>query len=369
MRRAPAGLALLLVAALGLSGCATASPAPEEAGAAAPAAAQVPLAQLTALTDPRSYEGPSTAILPDAAIVPVVSDPVQALPATVISRDAAGDVPVVVADTSRVIAMDLSGSLAAIIWGLGLGETLVARDVSTTVPGTEDLPVITSGGHTVNAESIIALAPTLVITDGSIGPRDVVEQLRDVGITVVFIQNTASFEGAAQLARDVAAVYGAPEAGELLAQRISADVEATRTQIERFAPTGADRLRIVFLYLRGSAGVYYLFGSESGADDLIEGLGAVDVAGELGWHGMQPLTDEAMIAADPDLVLVMTDGLESVGGVDALLETKPAVALTTAGRHRRIVDMADGQILSFGPRSAAVLEALARAVYAPAAGS
>jgi iron complex transport system substrate-binding protein len=77
------------------------------------------------------------------------------------------------------------------------------------------------------------------------------------------------------------------------------------------------------------------------------------------------MTDEAMVAANPDLILVMTDGLESVGGVDGLLADKPAIALTTAGQHRRFVDMADGDILSFGPRTPAVLDALARAIYAP----
>ena len=77
------------------------------------------------------------------------------------------------------------------------------------------------------------------------------------------------------------------------------------------------------------------------------------------------MTDEALIQANPDLILVMTDGIKSAGGVDGLLETKPAIALTAAGQHRRFVDMADGEILSFGPRTAGVLDALARAIYAP----
>jgi iron complex transport system substrate-binding protein len=80
---------------------------------------------------------------------------------------------------------------------------------------------------------------------------------------------------------------------------------------------------------------------------------------------MQPMTDEAIIAANPDLILVMTDGIASAGGIDGLLAAKPAIALTAAGQNQRFVDMADGDILSFGPRTAAVLDALARAVYAP----
>ncbi len=55
-----------------------------------------------------------------------------------------------------------------------------------------DLPVVTSNGHTVSSEAIIALRPTLVITDGTIGPVDVVLQLRDAGIPVVFVDTDPS---------------------------------------------------------------------------------------------------------------------------------------------------------------------------------
>jgi iron complex transport system substrate-binding protein len=106
-------------------------------------------------------------------------------------------------------------------------------------------------------------------------------------------------------------------------------------------------------------------GKESGASDLIAGLGGQDVAAEQGWAASVPMTDESPVAADPDLILVMTDGIESVGGLDRLLAARPALALTTAGRNRRFVDMSDSDILSFGPRAAGVLDALARAVYAP----
>ena len=359
----------LLAGVLALSACAS-TPAGGGEEVAETTAALPALSEIDVLDDPRSYVGESTATLPDAAITAVDEDPEQSLPVTVTSYDQTGETEVEVADTSRVVAVDLAGSVAATVWGLGFGETLVGRDQSTTFPGTEDLETVTSGGHTINAEAVIALEPTLVITDGTVGPADVVAQLRDVGITVVFVKNEASFDGAAELARQVSAVYGAPDTGELLAERIEQEVDEKIEEIAAIAPSAQeDRLRIVFLYLRGSAGVYYLFGSESGADQLIEGLGGVDVVSELGWEGMQPMTDEALVAADPDLILVMTKGIESVGGVDGLLADKPAVALTSAGENRRFVDMDDGTILSFGPRSALVLDALARAVYAPEAGS
>ncbi len=357
-------IAAVLVALLALSGCtAERTPSVEPSASEPP---RVPLDELHPLADPFAYTGPSTALLQDSAIAPIEEHPAQSLPATVASRELGGAKDVTVADTSRVVALDIAGSLAATVWGLGFGSTLVGRDQSTTFSGAADLPLMTTGGHSVNSEAIIALHPTLVITDGTIGPRDVVEQLRDVGITVVFLENAPSFDGAEALARDVAAVYGAPEVGDRLAERIRSEITSTENAIRGFAPVPG--LRMMFLYLRGGSGVYYLFGEESGADVLIDALGGVDVAEEIGWRGMQPITDEAIVAADPDLVLVMTDGLASVGGIDGLLDQLPAIGLTTAGQHRRFVDMADGQILSFGPRSAAVLDALARAIYAPDAG-
>lgn len=354
-----AGVVIVALAGCSVPGHGSTTPAPTVADGR-------PLAELDLVADPRGYVGPSSAVLADEAIEPVDEDPAQTLPATVVSRDPGGDVEVEVDDTSAVIGLDMAGSIAATIWGLGLGETLVGRDISTTFPGAADLPVVTSGGHAIDAESVLALRPTLVITDGSIGPRDVLIQLREAGVAVVFVDNDSSFDGAVDLARAVAAALGVPDAGELLAERIRAEVDAKIAEIAAIAPTAeADRVRMMFLYLRGGSGVYYLFGEESGADDLIRGLSGVDVAGEIGWTGMQPMTDEAIIAANPDLILVMTDGIASAGGVDGLLAAKPAIGLTAAGQNKRFVDMADGDILSFGPRSAAVLDALARAIYAP----
>jgi iron complex transport system substrate-binding protein len=358
----PAGA---LAALLLLGGCATTAP-PGPAPEPTASGPIVPLSELDVLDDPLNYIGESTALLRSASIEAVVSDPAQALPVTVTWHDPSGDRQVTVADTSRLLGLDLSGSIAATITGLGLGDRLVGRDTSTTFAPAADLPLVTKGGHTINAEAVLGLQPSLILTDGTIGPSDVMLQLRDAGITVVFLAPEPGISGVAPLARDVAAALGAEAAGEQLAERLDSGIREKEAEIAEIAPKDpADRLRMVFLYLRGGSGIYYLFGEESGASDLVTALGGIDVASEIGWTGMRPMTDEAMIAADPDLILVMTDGLASAGGVDGLLEAKPAIALTRAGQNRRFVSMADGEILGFGPRTVDVLDALARAIYAP----
>ena len=73
---------------------------------------------------------------------------------------------------------------------------------------------------------------------------------------------------------------------------------------------------------------------------------------------MKPVTDEAIVAAQPDLILMMTKGLESVGGIDGLI-AMPGVGQTPAGQNKRVISMPDSELLSFGPRTPATLERIA----------
>ncbi|WP_454050015.1 heme/hemin ABC transporter substrate-binding protein [Cellulomonas sp. Marseille-Q8402] len=358
-RTVPVLVTAVLVAVL--AGCGVA--AGSGGGAAAVADDRPALSELTPLDDPRAYVGEQTALSAATPVEPVTEDARPVLPATV--TDAQGTA-VTVTDTSRILALDLYGSTSRVVFELGLGDSVVGRDVSSDFPEIADRPLVTSNGHELSGEAILELAPTLIITDTTLGPWDTVLQMRDAGIPVVVVDAHRSLDTVDELIASVAAAVGLPEEGAVLAARTQAEIDDVTAQIARLAPQDpADRLRVVFLYLRGQAGVYYMFGSGSGADSLITALGGVDVAGEIGWDGMRPITDEGLIAAQPDLVLVMTQGLESVGGVDGLLEQLPAVAQTPAGEHRRVVDMADTQILSFGPTSGSTLDALARAFYAP----
>ncbi|MEN0128554.1 MAG: ABC transporter substrate-binding protein [Brevundimonas sp.] len=364
--RAPRRSSALVAAALTgvlalLAGCSG------DAAASGPSTATggTTLEHATPVDDPKAIEGPTTAVVADAALDPVATNPKPSLPATV--TDAQGTV-VTVTDTSRILALDIYGSTSRIVYDLGLGKNVVGRDTSSSYAEISDKPLVTANGHELSGEAILALAPTVIITDTSLGPWDVILQMRDAGIPVVVVDSHRGLDNVGGLIRQVAGALGVPDEGEKLASRTEAAVTAKVAQIAKVAPKAkADKLRIVFLYVRGQAGVYYLFGKESGADALIDAVGAVDVATEIGWDGMKPMTDEGMVKAAPDVVLVMSNGLESVGGVDGLLERLPAVANTPAGEHRRIVDMDDTQVLSFGPSTADVLDALAVALYAPAA--
>lgn len=323
------------------------------------------LSAVSLLDNPKSFQGASTAELTTADINPVAKNPEPALPANV--TDAQGN-DVTITDISRILPIDLYGTSSRIVFDLGLGQNVVGRDTSTTFEDAADLPVVTQNGHELNAEAILQLAPSVIITDTSLGPWDVIEQMRQAGIPVIVLDSERSLDTTAEMITQIATALGVPEEGKKLAERTEAEISDITEQIKEITPQGEDKLRMLTLYARGQSGIYYIFGEGSGADSLITALGGVDVAEEIGWEGMKPMTDEAMVDAAPDLIIMMTGGLESVGGVEGIAQSVPAVALTPAGKNQRIVDMDDSQLLSFGPNSAAVLEAMSVAIYAPETG-
>ena len=349
--------ALSLLVALAAAGC-DATTGSADGGKPAP-----PLETVKTLADPREAEGPSTAVIANTAVKPIVANPKSKLPVTL--TDAQGT-EVTVKDTSRILALDIYGTLARTVFELGLGDKLVGRDISTQFKEASKLPLVTHNGHELNAESILELNPSVILTDTTLGPWDVVLQLRDSGIPVVVTDSKRSLANVGTITNQVAEALGVPAAGTKLTERTEKRIADVRRQIAAVSPTSnRTKLRTVFIYARGSSGIYYLFGEGSGADSLITSLGLYDVAKEIDWKGSKPLTDEGIVAAQPDLILMMTKGLESVKGPDGLFERFPALASTPAGQHRRIVDMADSEILGYGPLTDQVLNALAVAIYAP----
>ncbi len=313
--------------------------------------------QSTVDGDPGAACGTRTATVPQRDITPLSDPGTPALPVTVDSADGRR---VTVTDASRILPVNLYGSIAEIVFSLWLGDRVVGRDTSTTFPAAAHLPLVTPAGHDLSAEGILALHPTVVVTDASIGPATVIEQLRSAGIPVVFVDDQQTLAAIPTHIRAIAAALGVAPAGERLVARVTGEIAAAKASV----PAHTGTLRIAFLYLRGSAGVYLMGGKGAGSDAMIEAIGATDAGTAIGLSGFRPLTSEGLINSAPDVILVMTEGLASIGGVDGLLAV-PGVAQTPAGAHRRIVDMDDGTLLSFGARTGEAVQALARAVYGP----
>lgn len=282
--------------------------------------------------------------------------PEPKLPAKVASADGH---TVTVEDTSRVVP--LTGSLNEIVFTLGLGERVVARDITATFEQAADLPVVTRA-HDVSAESVLSLKPTVVLADTTTGPAEAISQIRDAGIPLVVLDPPKELDDIGPRIEAVAGALGVAEAGKALVERTEQRIEKVRADVPELP--AADRPRVAFLYLRGSASVYLLGGRESGAGSLLEAAGALDAGKESGLRkDFTAITSEALAKAAPDAILVMAKGLKSVDGIDGLVKI-PGVAETPAGMDRRVVSIDDGVLLNYGPRTDQVLADLVDQLYA-----
>lgn len=251
----------------------------------------------------------------------------------------------------------LNGDIAEIVYALGLGDQVVGTDVSATYPPeARETPKI-GYQRTLAAEGILALEPTLVIGTDEAGPPPVIEQIRQAGIEVEIIPAGDGVDAAPTKIRAVADALGVSEEGEELARTVTVEIEAAE---ERVASV-AEKPRVAFLYLRGPQ-TLTIGGTGSRADAMITAAGGIDAGAEAGVTGFVPLTAEALTQANPEVILVLTGGLESVGGVEGLLAL-PGVAQTPAGQAQRVLDYDDLYLLGLGPRTGQAIDDLVTGLH------
>ena len=241
----------------------------------------------------------------------------------------------------------LANGSGEVVVALGGADRIVGRDETSNSPEIDQVPVVTKA-HSVSAEQVIALNPDVVLIDAMTSPPEAIQQLRDSGISVVEVPEAWSSAEVSAKIKAIGAAIGAP-AGAIE----SAQGNSVGSLNENIAVGN----RVAFLYLRGTSAIYLLGGIGSGADSLIKESGAIDVGAEAGFDAFTPLTAEELVNLNPDTILVMADGLKSVGGVDGLFAL-PGLAQTDAAQTRQVVVVDDTLLLSFGPRTGALIAAL-----------
>lgn len=259
------------------------------------------------------------------------------------------DAPLGVDSPQRIAALAIG--VGETLVALGAADRIVARDEASSAPQIDAAPVVTKA-HVLSAERVLATKPDLAIVDELTSPPEAVDQLRAAGVTVVEVPQAWSVEDMPARVRAVGQAVGAsPGAIDDVIARMDTQPAASP----------AERPKVAFLYLRGTSAIYLLGGKGSGADDLIARAGGIDVGASAGLAAFTPLTAEALAAANPDAILVMTEGLASVGGLDGL-RSLPGVAQTRAGRDGNVIAVDDTVLLSFGPRTPALIDALTQAL-------
>jgi len=233
----------------------------------------------------------------------------------------------------------LNGTLTEIVSALGLGNNIVGTDVTSKYP--EAVNALPKLGHdkAIRAEGVISLSPDLVLANADQLDPAVEGQLRQAGVRLLLFTPQNSIDGTKQLIAQIADSTGRSAEAAALAAHIDSD----RAAVVPLSPSP----KVLFIYARG-AGTLLVAGEGTPVQSLITLAGGTNAV--TGFADFKPLTPEALVAANPDVVLYFNTGADDLQGNEGLLRV-PGMASTGAGRNGAFIRLDPVVMAGFGPRA------------------
>lgn len=258
-------------------------------------------------------------------------------------------------DTSKLVT--IGGAITEIVYALGEEGRLVARDSTSMYP--EEAMKLPDVGYmrALSPEGVIAVNPTAILAVEGSGPADALAVLKSAGIPFETVPE--GFDRAAILKKIevVGTFLGVPEKAKALEEKVSAELDKAIADAAKRPES--ERKRVLFI-LSFQNGRIMAAGNHTAADGIIGLAGAIN-ATDGTFDGYKPLTDEAVINAKPDVVMVMTR--PGAGSSDEEVLAHPAISVTPAGQNKAILRMNSLHLLGFGPRTASAINDLNKELY------
>lgn len=231
--------------------------------------------------------------------------------------------------------VSLSGAITETIYSLGRGEEIVGRDVTST------FPLEASGidlGHVnqLSIEAVLATSPSLVLYSEKDINQEVFSKINKTQIKVENVEHDFTVEGAKELITTLAGILNVEEYDHLL-NKIDGDL----AQLQPLA----EKPKVLFIYARQN--LLMVAGKDTPMQAMVELAGGESAITE--FDGFKPLTPEALLQINPDVILLFDKGFQALGGNEGLFEF-PGMEQTNAGINKRVVTMDGGLMTNFGPR-------------------
>jgi iron complex transport system substrate-binding protein len=268
-------------------------------------------------------------------------------------HDAAGR-DVTVNDTSRIVS--IGGAATEILYALGVDDRIVGVDTTSLYPprAMREKPNV-GYMRQLSAEGVLGLRPSLVLAMEGSGPKETMSVLEAAKVPLVIVPDSYTPDGIVKKIELIARTVRAERRGACLAGRVKAGLAALDTM--HAAIKTPKRVVFVISMIDGRA---LVAGDKTAANGIITLAGAVNAIS--GYDGYKPVSNEALIAARPDVVLAMSR--PGPGNITAdTVFSQAAFAATPAGATRSFVSMEGLYLLGFGPRTAHAAHDLAAALY------
>lgn len=243
----------------------------------------------------------------------------------------------------------IGGDVTEIVYALGAGNELVARDSTSLRP--KAVLALPDVGYMrqLNTEGILSMHPSMVLSSELAEPSLVLQQLSQNGVKVVRVPGTPSINTVPEKIEVIAAALNRQAEGEKL-------ITTYRSQLSTIRH---DALPVKMLFVMSHGGMSSMAaGQNTAADAMITSVGARNAM--QGFSRYRPLSQEGVIASAPDILLLTADGVKTLGGLDQVWKLT-GVAMTPAGKNKRVLVLDDMSLLGFGLQTPAVMAQLRQA--------
>lgn len=251
--------------------------------------------------------------------------------------------------------VSLGGDATEILYALDLQDKIVAVD-STSLEPAEALKTKANVGYMrqLSAEGVLSTGATIIVANAQAGPPEVINALKSAKIEFLSLPGNESPDNIAEKVLVVGRAFGRDTQAKALAKQIEDGLSAVAVARKKLGKP----VRAIFI-LGVNNGRATVAGTTTSADTMIRLAGAENAASDL--TGYKPLTDEALLGLQPDVILTMrrTGATQNA----SLISSLPGAKETPAVKAGRIVEMDGHYLLGFGPRTHMAALELMRKFY------
>ena len=236
----------------------------------------------------------------------------------------------------------LTGSYADIWCTAGGRDTLVASasDAWTDFDlGLGEEVANIGGAMGVSVEELLAAAPDLVLASTNIpSNQEMLPALEAAGVDVAFF-SVDTFEDYLRMLEICTGLTGSPEAYQTYGEAVAEEIEAARARAAAaLEEQGPEKV----LYIRAAASVVKPKGSSGTVlGEMLADLGCINIADQ-DQSLLEDLGMEAILAADPDKILIVLQGADpepAKAQLEGEVLSNPAWQQLTAVREGRVYYM------------------------------
>lgn len=242
----------------------------------------------------------------------------------------------------------LSKHLTEMVFALGKGHNIVAVDLSSTYPDSAKLLKTVGYHRALSPESIIAMTPDLVIHSNDIGPETVLPQITKAGLNIKAFGGANTIDSAKLLLKELGKFFGVEKKADSIITTMSAGIARAADTLKALNIKDSLKIMIIHFGLRNNN--YFVMSGRNGVGDKMIRLAGCTPALYNG-KGAREMSAEAVALANPDIIIATDFGYDRMGSMDKFITGVPGVALTNAGKNKRIVRFEEHDLIYFGPRT------------------